>query len=74
MTTETTAKDQEPKKSKDGPYRVSASDTVYAFGLFGAWFYYISTATSFWDGVLGIIQGIFWPGFLVYEVLKYLNL
>jgi hypothetical protein len=40
MTTETTVKDQETKKSKDGPYRVSASDTVYAFGLLGAWFYY----------------------------------
>ncbi len=73
MTAETKTTEQETKKKKDY-YRGSSSDAVYAFGLFGAWFYYISTATTFWEGVLGIFKGLFWPGYLVYEFLKYLNL
>ena len=73
MTAETKTTEQETKNKKDY-YRGSSSDAVYAFGLFGAWFYYISTATTFWEGVLGIFKGLFWPGYLVYEFLKYLNL
>jgi hypothetical protein len=73
MTAETKSNEQETKNSKIA-YRGGASDAVYAFGLFGAWFYYISTATTFWEGLLGLLKGFFWPGFLVYELLKYLNL
>ena len=73
MTTETKSNEQETQKQK-AAYRGSASDAVYAFGLFGAWFYYISTATSFWEGLLGLLKGFFWPGFMVYELLKYLNM
>jgi hypothetical protein len=73
MTAETKSNDQETRKQK-AVYRGGASDAVYAFGLFGAWFYYISTATTFWEGVLGILKGFIWPGLMVYELLKYLNL
>jgi hypothetical protein len=55
-------------------YRGGASGAVYGFGLFGAWFYYLSTAATFWMGVLGFIKGIFWPAFLVYELMKYLGM
>lgn len=55
-------------------YRGSASEAVYAFGLFGAWFYYLSTATSFWIGFLGILKGFVWPAILVYEIMKYLQM
>jgi hypothetical protein len=47
---------------------------VYGLGLLGAWFYYLTHAATFWLGVLGIFKGIFWPAFVVYEVLKYLNM
>jgi hypothetical protein len=50
------------------------SDAVYGLGIIGAWVYYISTAGTFWIGVLGFFKGIFWPAFLVYELLKYLNM
>lgn len=30
-------------------------EAVYGLGLIGAAFYYISTATSFWMGVLGFL-------------------
>lgn len=55
-------------------YKRNASEAVYGLGLLGAWFYYITTATTFWIGALGIIKGIFWPAFLVYELLKFLSM
>lgn len=73
MTTETKSNEQETRKQKV-VYRGGASDAVYAFGIFGAWFYYISTATTFWIGALGILKGLFWPAMLVYELMKYLNM
>jgi hypothetical protein len=45
---------------------------VYFFGFVGATIYYISTATGFWDGVLGILKAFVWPALLVFELLKYL--
>lgn len=50
-----------------------AAGPVYGLGLIGAWVYYLSEATSFGMGVLGILKGIVWPAILVYEALKYLN-
>ena len=44
----------------------------YFLGFIGAVVYYISTATGFWNGVLGFLKAIVWPAFLVYEVLKFL--
>lgn len=52
----------------------ASSGAVYGMGFIGAAVYYISTATSFGMGVLGFIKAIFWPGFLVYEVLKHLGM
>ncbi len=46
---------------------------VYGLGFIGALVYYLSTANSFWVGVLGVIKAIFWPGFIVYELLKFLG-
>ena len=42
----------------------------YGLGFIGAVIYYLSTATSFWMGVLGILKAIVWPAFLVYELLQ----
>jgi len=55
-------------------YKRNASEAVYGLGLLGAWFYYITTATTFWVGVLGVIKGVFWPAFLVFELLKFLHM
>jgi hypothetical protein len=51
-------------------YKRNASEAVYGLGLLGAWYFYITTATTFWVGALGIVKGIFWPAFLVYEAMK----
>jgi hypothetical protein len=46
------------------------SHHIYGLGFIGAAIYYISTATGFWMGVLGVLKALVWPAFLVYEVLK----
>ena len=46
---------------------------VYGLGFLGAVIYYISVATGFWVGVLGVLKALVWPAFLVFEVLKYIG-
>lgn len=47
---------------------------VYGLGFVGAVIYYISTASGFWMGVLGVLKAIIWPVFLVYGLLKSLGM
>jgi len=49
-------------------------NAVYALGLIGAFIYFIQTATSFTDGIVGILKAIVWPAILVYEALEKLRL
>ena len=44
---------------------------AYGLGVIGAAIYYISTATGFWMGVLGVLKALVWPAFLVFELLKF---
>ena len=46
---------------------------VYGLGFIGALIYYITSATSFWDGAYGVFQAIVWPACFVYEVLHFLH-
>ena len=62
------------KKERNVVYNSASSAPIYGFGLIGAWVYYISHATTFWMGVLGILKGIVWPAMLVYEAMKYLGM
>lgn len=43
---------------------------AYGLGVVGAAVYYISVASSFWVGVLGVLKALVWPAFLVFELLK----
>ena len=49
-------------------------DAVYGLGLVGAAVFYIKTASSFGAGVIGVLKAIVWPAFMVYELLKYLQM
>jgi hypothetical protein len=55
------------KACSNGP-----SGAVYGLGFIGAVVYYISTATTFWIGVLGVLKAIVWPAILVYQALQFL--
>jgi hypothetical protein len=73
MTTETTTIREERPRTHIIRQR-GASEAVYGLGMIGAWIYYVSTATTFWMGALGILKGIFWPAFLVFEWMKFLGM
>ena len=52
----------------------NVTNAVYGLGFIGAAVYYIQMATTFWTGVIGLIKAVFWPAFLVYEVLRHLEM
>jgi len=45
---------------------------IYGLAFVGALVYYIQHATSFWDGVLGVLKAIVWPAMIMYKVLEVL--
>lgn len=47
---------------------------VYFLGLIGALVYFIQTASSFWEGVIGVLKAIVWPAILTYSILNFLHL
>lgn len=48
----------------------AGSGALYGLGVIGALVYFIQHASSFLDGVAGIILAFFWPGVIVYKVLE----
>ncbi|MFH1451894.1 MAG: hypothetical protein ABIF88_01830 [archaeon] len=46
----------------------------YGLGFLGSAIYYVSTATGFWMGVLGLLKSIVWPAFLIFELMKFLGM
>lgn len=44
---------------------------AYFLGFLGAAVYYITTASGFFDGVLGVLKALVWPAFVVFEVLSF---
>lgn len=52
----------------------SASGAVYGVGFIGAVVYFLSHATSFWIGLLGIFKALFWPAFLIYRLMEFLKM
>lgn len=73
MTTESKPMEQERGRQRV-VYKTGASEAVYGLGLIGAWVYYLTHATTFVMGALGLVKGIFWPAFVVYELMKYLGM
>jgi hypothetical protein len=65
----TQAEHQAPKVIHQG----GGSNPVYGIGLIGAWVYYIGRATTTRERVLGFFKGLFWPAFLVYQLLVFLE-
>ncbi len=54
-------------------YKRSSNNAIYGLGFIGAVIYYISTATGFWMGFLGIFKALLWPAFMVFEAFKVLG-
>jgi hypothetical protein len=45
----------------------ASAGAIYGLGIFGAWVYFWQQADTFWEYVLVLFQGIFWPAFMVYD-------
>jgi hypothetical protein len=61
------------KKKCNNLNNMCNSGGFYGLGFLGAVIYYISTATGFWNAVLGILKAIVWPAFLIYHLLQFLG-
>lgn len=48
------------------------TNIVYALGVIGSAFYFISTATTFWLGALGVLKALVWPAFMAYYFFQFL--
>lgn len=46
------------------------SGTIFGLGFIGSVVYFISTATDFWMGVLGVLKALVWPAVLAYELFQ----
>jgi hypothetical protein len=46
---------------------------LYGLGIFGALVYFWQQADTFWEYPLAVVQGLFWPAFMVYEVFQALG-
>lgn len=40
---------------------------IYGIGIFGAWVYFFQRADQATDYLLAVLQGLFWPAWMVYE-------
>lgn len=61
------------EKCVQDPGSMCKEGAIYGLGFIGAAVYYISHATGFWNGVLGLLKAMVWPAFLVYDVLKFIG-
>jgi hypothetical protein len=60
-------------KVKDEINCSGSGGCFYFLGFIGALIYYISTAPTFWDAVIGFFKAIVWPAFLVYGLLAFIG-
>jgi hypothetical protein len=43
---------------------------LYGLGMFGAWVWFWQQADGFGMHLWAIVQGIFWPAFMVYDAFR----
>jgi len=47
---------------------------VYFITVVGAAVYFLQSAATVWEGVLGILKACVWPAFAVYKLMELLSL
>jgi len=60
--------------SKNQMQQGAPAGAIYGLGLIGSAVYFISHASGFLMGVVGILKSLVWPAFLVFEVMKHLEM
>jgi hypothetical protein len=51
----------------------AGSGAVYGLGVLGAWVYFWQQADAFWEYAYAVLQGVFWPAYMVYELFSRLR-
>lgn len=51
----------------------SMSGFAYFLAFVGALVYYIQAATGFWAGAWGVVKALFWPAFVLYDLLRFIG-
>jgi hypothetical protein len=55
------------KVSNNNAGATAGSGAIYGLGMFGAWVFFWQQADTIWEHLFAVLQGIFWPAFMVYE-------
>lgn len=58
------------KDSKGKSGQAPGGDAVYGLGVIGAWVYYWQRGSSAGERTRGLLKGLVWPAFLVYEAFS----
>ena len=56
-----------------GNTAAAGGGAIYGLGMFGAWVWFFQQADAFWEYLLAVVQGLFWPAFMVYELFEALS-
>lgn len=48
-------------------------EALYGLGIIGAWIWFWGVADGFWGHVWALVQGIFWPAYMVYDAFDRLH-
>jgi hypothetical protein len=57
----------------DGHGAAAGGGAIYGLGIFGALVFFWQQADGFWEYVLAVLQGLFWPAFMVYDAFSALR-
>jgi hypothetical protein len=57
----------EGQMSNSNTGAAAGGGAIYGLGIFGALVYFWQQADSFGEYLLAIVQGLFWPAFMVYQ-------
>ncbi len=52
----------------------ASGGAFYGIGFIGALIYFLQHATSFVDGVVGVVMAIFWPGVFAYKIFEFFGM
>jgi hypothetical protein len=62
------------KKMKKVCHPQPCGSAVYGLGFAGSLIYFLQQATTMWEGIVGFVKALVWPGVLIYKLLEFLQL
>ncbi len=61
------------KSKKQHVANNSGAGSAYFLGMIGAAVYWVGVADGFGEVIVALLKALVWPGFLVYELLKFIS-